>query len=310
MVTTISDKLPPFTGAREGFVSKAYKDPGGVITIGHGFTMGSAIFASYWKAKYGRALKMGDTIAPAESLALLSKIAAEEYAPAVLKRFGSGLPAHQFDGATDYSYNCGTGAMKDSWTTLLANGDIAGAAARLKSTRITAGGKQLSGLVNRRVAEGKLIQNADYGTIGTPSLSTSTADVKAYQTDLKALGYYAGNIDGIAGLQTQTAVKRFQTDQGLVVDGKVGPATRSALARAIAKRVAVVAAPVGGVAGAAASPAAIPVPETAVPPTTVDHHPDWLLNAGIGLVIGVVVIFVAYMVWQNRGRILGKRTPA
>jgi lysozyme len=303
MVTTISEKLPPFTGAREGFVSKAYKDAGGVLTIGHGFTSGSKIFSDYWMQSRGHKLRAGDTITMEESLMLLSKTLSQEYAPPVLKRFGANLPAHQFDGASDYSYNCGPGGLNDSWTALLAKGDIAGAVAKLKTSRITAGGKTLSGLINRRAAEGKLIQNADYGTIGEPSLSTSAADVKAYQTDLKTLGYYTGAIDGIAGMQTQAAVKKFQTDQGLVVDGKVGPATRAALTRAKAARAGVVTAVVAGPTGAAASPV--------VEPTTVDQISAWSgINLLIGAAVAVAIVVIIFVIWQNRGRILGKRTPS
>lgn len=45
----------------------------------------------------------------------------------------------------------------------------------------------------------------------------------------KATPYYAGPIDGVAGSQTTQAIKDFQKDEGLTVDGIAGPKTRKAL---------------------------------------------------------------------------------
>lgn len=52
---------------------------------------------------------------------------------------------------------------------------------------------------------------------------------KAIQSRLKELGYYTGPIDGYLGGYTIPAVKAFQSDYGLTVDGIVGPMTLSAL---------------------------------------------------------------------------------
>ena len=49
------------------------------------------------------------------------------------------------------------------------------------------------------------------------------------QQKLKELGYYNGAIDGIIGTQTVTAIKNFQRDNGLTVDGIVGPKTAKLL---------------------------------------------------------------------------------
>lgn len=49
------------------------------------------------------------------------------------------------------------------------------------------------------------------------------------QQKLKELGYYNGAIDGIIGTQTVTAIKNFQRDNGLTVDGIVGPKTAELL---------------------------------------------------------------------------------
>jgi hypothetical protein len=45
------------------------------------------------------------------------------------------------------------------------------------------------------------------------------------QQDLKALGYDPGPLDGRNGPRTTAAVKRFQADNGLAVDGLAGPMT-------------------------------------------------------------------------------------
>ena len=47
-------------------------------------------------------------------------------------------------------------------------------------------------------------------------------EVRQIQTKLKRWGYYNGNIDGIYGSQTLSAVKYFQSKNGLKVDGIAG----------------------------------------------------------------------------------------
>jgi len=50
-------------------------------------------------------------------------------------------------------------------------------------------------------------------------------DVLQLQMILQSLGYDPGPIDGIFGPRTKNAVMRFQRDNGLKVDGIVGPET-------------------------------------------------------------------------------------
>ena len=57
------------------------------------------------------------------------------------------------------------------------------------------------------------------------------ADVEALQGILKARGYTLGDSLGIFGESTEAAVKRFQADTGLAVDGIAGPKTWAALVR-------------------------------------------------------------------------------
>ena len=45
----------------------------------------------------------------------------------------------------------------------------------------------------------------------------------------RALGFSADQIDGIFGRETDRAVRTFQRERGMIIDGKVGPDTRNAL---------------------------------------------------------------------------------
>lgn len=53
--------------------------------------------------------------------------------------------------------------------------------------------------------------------------------VRQVQSRLNGLGYWCGTADGIFGVNTRSAVRRFQSAKGLSVDGIVGPKTYSAL---------------------------------------------------------------------------------
>ncbi len=54
-------------------------------------------------------------------------------------------------------------------------------------------------------------------------------DVITLQERLLELGYDAGRADGIFGSQTETALRSFQRDYGMLVDGVCGPGTMRAL---------------------------------------------------------------------------------
>ncbi|GIP33133.1 spore cortex-lytic enzyme [Paenibacillus sp. J2TS4] len=85
-------------------------------------------------------------------------------------------------------------------------------------------------------------------------------DVYELQGRLKFLGFYHGNIDGDFGYQTLKAVKWFQGDFGLKVDGLVGPKTKLMLWKATKswKPSAPQPAPGGGGGGAAPPAANLP----------------------------------------------------
>lgn len=68
-------------------------------------------------------------------------------------------------------------------------------------------------------------------SVEEPALPTSqsTNQNQNVQQKLKDLGYYSGNIDGILGAKSVQAIKNFQRDYGLTVDGIVGKNTLKAL---------------------------------------------------------------------------------
>ncbi|MEN6315954.1 MAG: spore cortex-lytic enzyme [Clostridiaceae bacterium] len=67
-------------------------------------------------------------------------------------------------------------------------------------------------------------------SIATLSKYGSSGDeVSKIQSRLSAWGYYTGDIDGLYGYLTYSAVKSFQTKNGLTVDGIAGPETLAAL---------------------------------------------------------------------------------
>lgn len=64
-------------------------------------------------------------------------------------------------------------------------------------------------------------------TPGVASVSVAGTVDKADQIRLEASGHYTGAIDGIAGPVWLSAVRKFQTENNLLVDGKFGPVSRS-----------------------------------------------------------------------------------
>ena len=64
---------------------------------------------------------------------------------------------------------------------------------------------------------------------GTLSRGSQGSEVIELQTALKALGYYTEDVDGVYGKSTVEAVKAFQRDSNLKVDGVAGSKTLSKL---------------------------------------------------------------------------------
>jgi murein DD-endopeptidase MepM/ murein hydrolase activator NlpD len=68
--------------------------------------------------------------------------------------------------------------------------------------------------------------------LATPAVaSAGSAEVAALQVALNAVGLYPHPVDGISGPWTQQAVRTFQEQRGLTVDGISGQQTRAALGK-------------------------------------------------------------------------------
>lgn len=122
----------------EGFSGKAYTCPGGVLTIGYGFTAG---------------VKPGDTMTKSQADARLSR-ELREYEAAV--EAAGDANQNEFDAMVSLCWNIGPGNFAKS-TVCKAHrrGDHA-AAARAFQLWNKSGGKVLAGLTRRRAAEAAL----------------------------------------------------------------------------------------------------------------------------------------------------------
>lgn len=250
----ISPKGAAFIAAHEGIVTRAYRDVGGVWTIGIGHTAAAGAPKPV----------AGMTITRQRAFLILAADLAR-----FEKRVAAALPRaaqHEFDGAVSFDFN--TGAVdRAAWVKSFRANDRLAAANQLMRW-VRAGGRAVAGLVRRRQDEVRLIFAGDYGkAVGAlargpddggeafvpaiaPSVAQDQDSVTLLQRQLARLGFYAGAIDGIAGPRTRSAVKAYQkTHPDLVSDGIAGPATQAALARDIAVRERRIDIGMGGLAG-------------------------------------------------------------
>lgn len=289
----------------EGWVGKWYKDPVGVGTIGTGMTWRSGAFREWWaKNKPGVPFGPGATMTRAEGEDALKYLVDKEYGKAVNDFLGTKkVPQHVYDAMVSVVYNLGPGALKWKWAKAIKEGRYGDAAALLRQTGTTAGGRVLSGLVARRKDEAKLVTDGIYTGITTKPDPVPVApgdamadgllmrgergpDIKTLIENLAALGYYNGTMDDIFGPRTEQAVMAFQKDHGLKVDGIAGPKTLAAVDAAMAKSNKV----------AAASTAATATASTAA---AVQAGLPWWQALLIGVVIGVAV-WAGVKWWRKR----------
>jgi len=235
--------------AEEGVVLRAYRCPAGVWTIGAGLTAASGVVTP----------RAGMVITPAEASALLAKALEKNYEPAVDRAMWPGRPVqHEFDAGVMFHFN--TGAIgRASWVKAWIT-DNADAARRGLMAWNKGGGKVLPGLVKRREREADLLLKGVYTPVKARraavtahgpariALPLSAAEFSAARAALAGLGYAVGT-DPIR--ITAQAVRSFQRDHDLTVDGILGRATLSTLQRRIdARRKTAVAAPALGLTGA------------------------------------------------------------
>lgn len=83
---------------------------------------------------------------------------------------------------------------------------------------------------------GKSSSSATSSSASGLKLNSKGTDVRNLQQDLTTLGYYWAEITGNFGAKTETAVKRFQEENGLTADGIAGTKTLNAIAAAVARK--------------------------------------------------------------------------
>lgn len=204
------DLIKKFEGCR----LDAYKCPAGVWTIGYGHTAG---------------VTAGQKISPAQAEAYL-RADLEKYEKKVGKyadRYR--WTQNEFDAIVSFAYNLG------SIDKLTANGTRSKAVIAEKILLYNkAGGKVLAGLTKRREAERELFVKSGAADSKAEKRQTikrgsKGTDVTYLQQRLTAKGYYVGQIDGDFGRKTENAVKAYQDEHGLTIDGIVGPKTWAVL---------------------------------------------------------------------------------
>lgn len=198
----------------EGCRLKAYKCPAGVWTIGYGHTAG---------------VKEGDVITQSQADEFLKSDMAK-YEGYVEKHCSElNLNDNQFSALVSFCYNCGVGNLQ----MLVRNRTVTQIAEAIVRYN-KANGRVLNGLVRRRKAEQELFTKGmtfvnPYREPNYNIRRNSKGDgVRWVQWQLKDKGYKL-SVDGIAGANTDKAIRDFQAKNGLVVDGVVGRLTRAKL---------------------------------------------------------------------------------
>lgn len=214
----------------EGCKLEAYLCPAGVPTIGYGTTKIN-----------GKAVKMGTKI---------TKEQAEEYLRADVEKFEKAVMKYndvynftenQFSALVSFAYNIG------SIDQLTARGvrSIAEISAKIPVYN-KANGVELKGLTRRRLAEKELFDSDD---VQAPAKPAKKEKKNPYNKPVKNVKYgnvgnsvrwvqwelnYNGanlKVDGVFLKKTLEAVKKYQKEHGLVVDGIVGKKTKECMTR-------------------------------------------------------------------------------
>lgn len=263
----------------EGVVTRAYRDVGGVWTIGVGHT------AAAGGIKPGA----GMTITRDQAFSIL----ADDLAGCegrVTKRMGNTWQS-VFDGSVSFDFNTGA-ILTASWVAKFLAGDNKGARESFL-TWDKVGKQDVAGLETRRVAEAVMIFGHESAPADAPAASpvapvdAAPAPVwpllPADAAKLKALGY--------------SDVSAFQTANGLVVDGIAGPATLATLARRYNEHRAVIVI-VSGAAGSGTVTGAM-------------HSGAHALNYGVAQAVAFAVVGVTlFLIWHFRGAIKHAVLPA
>lgn len=201
----------------EGCRLQGYICPAGIPTIGYGHT----------GKVYGKPITTSLVITSAQAEVLLR--ADLERFEAHVRKFDSTYhwTQNEFDALVSFAYNVG------SINNLTMNKKRTKAQiAQAMLLYDKANGRVLSGLTKRRQAERALFLQSSGKDDDTVALTMKVVKsgnkgntVKAVQILLNGYGYSCGTPDGQFGNKTLAAVKKFQKEKGLTVDGVVGQKT-------------------------------------------------------------------------------------
>lgn len=224
--------------AEEGVVLRAYRCPAGIWTIGAGLTAASGVVTP----------KAGMVITKEQATNLLQRALREKYEPtvevAMSKVIGGKVTRpkqHEFDAGVSFHFN--TGAIRTaSWVKKWLAGAPAAEVRAALALWNKGGGRVLPGLVRRREREAAMLLSGIYSRpVAAPAaqpgpvyarfaLSLSPGELASARAAFRVLGYDPGpKIDAVL----VDAVRKFQLDHALTVDGIIGRATLSALQRRV-----------------------------------------------------------------------------
>ena len=176
----------------EGYYSKAYLCPAGVLTIGYGHT---------------KNVKRSDTVNMTIAHQLLMKDLFE-CKEEVEKIYGVHSNVYFMDMLTSFCFNCGGGNLKT-----LVKGRTPLSILRKILLYDKCNGKPLKGLTRRRKAE-QLLGLTFYKNQSKKNYDEITTKIIQELLSVKVDGYF--------GEKTEKAVKEYQRKNGLLIDGIVG----------------------------------------------------------------------------------------
>lgn len=278
----------------EGVVLRAYRCPAGKWTIGAGLTSAAGV------GKIGP----GMVITRTQAHLMLQEALSRNYEPRVTKVMPV-ASQHAFDAGVLFDFN--TGAIHRAtwvglWRKRAPRADIWD---RFRAWN-KGGGKVLPGLVARRDREFDLLMDGVYfhdgaaGAVARPeptmnalavwALPLSSTEKAAAIAGFRKLGYAVGDMLDAA---YASAVRNFQRDHDLTVDGIIGRATLSTLQRRIDAAAKAKPAVVGVAGGGAVTAAPVAAPSDLDPILSIAPQVGPILFAGAAL-------WTLFLVWRYR----------
>lgn len=291
-MNTTSDDGLTFLERQEGVVLKAYRCPAGKWTIGGGLTAASGVVKPH----------AGLVITSKEARRLLRLALDRNYEPTVREALPD-ANQHEFDGAVSFHFNTGA-IQRASWVKAWRARNWPEVRSRLNAWR-KGGGKVLPGLVSRRAEEYQVIRFGKYRNGRAAARVAGTAkevvpigpdERMAIGRALHKLGYLAKlDVDLPQGVP-EAAIRSFQREHDLTVDGVIGRATLATLQRRIDASLKTT---LGGTAAAAGT---AEVSTGMVGDQLLVGLPDWATWA----VAGVAVLYLVKIAWDYRDVVAAK----